>query len=329
MTGDGSTVSRTPFRISLFGGGTDYMPWVRRHGGAVLGLAIDKYCYIRLAPLPDPETGYRIRYARQERVDAIAGIQHPAVRAVYADQAVPPGLDMVHQSDLPARSGLGSSSAFVVGLLHALRASAGERPDRQWLAREAIRIEQDVICENVGCQDQVWAAYGGLNHIRFDPSGDFVVAPMPLGPSRRAELCASILMVSTGLSRIASEIAGQQIENIGQREAQLHGIAALVDEAAAWLADEHLPVHRLGELLHHSWMLKRQLANEISNSVIDDIYAEAMAAGATGGKLLGAGKGGFMVFLIEPGQRATLAQRLSRLRTVSVGIDDTGSTILS
>lgn len=323
------TVSRTPFRISLFGGGTDYMPWVRRHGGAVLGLAIDKYCYIRLAPLPDTETGYRISYARQERVDAVAAIQHPAVRAVYADQAVPPGLDMVHEADLPARSGLGSSSSFVVGLLHVLRASKGEHPDRHWLAREAIRIEQEVIGENVGCQDQVWAAYGGLNHIRFHPTGDFTVAPVALAPSRREELCASILMVSTGLSRIASEIAGQQIQNIDQREAQLHGIAALVDEAAAWLTDEHLPVHRLGELLHHSWMLKRQLATEISNSIIDEIYAEAMAAGATGGKLLGAGKGGFMVFFINPAQRQALAQRLSRLRTVAVGIDDMGSTLLS
>lgn len=325
----GVTVSRTPFRISLFGGGTDYLPWVRRFGGAVLGLAIDKYCYIRLAPLADGETGYRIHYARHEQVEAIAAIQHPAVRAVYADQSVAPGLMMVHESDLPARSGLGSSSSFVVGLLHALRARAGARPDPQWLAREAIRIEQDVIAENVGCQDQVWAAYGGLNHIRFDPAGTFSVAPVALSSARREALCASILMVSTGLSRIASDIAGQQIQNIDQREAQLHGIAALVGEAAAWLADEHLPVHRLGELLHHSWMLKRQLATEISNPMIDEIYAEAMAAGATGGKLLGAGKGGFMVFLIEPGQRAALASRLSRLRTVTVGIDDTGSTILS
>lgn len=325
----GMVVSRTPFRISLFGGGTDYPPWIRRNGGAVLGLAIDKYCYIRLAPLPDAETGYRISYARQERIATIAEIQHPAVRAVYADQAVGPGLDMVHEADLPARSGLGSSSAFVVGLLHALRARAGERPDPHWLAREAIRIEQQVIGENVGCQDQVWAAYGGLNHIRFDPTGEFAVTPVALTPARRAELCDSILMVSTGLSRIASEIAGRQIENIDKREAQLHGIAALVDDAAAVLADERSPVHRLGELLHHSWMLKRQLAQGVSNSVIDDIYAEAMAGGATGGKLMGAGNGGFMVFLVDPGKRAALARRLSRLRTVAIGIDDTGSTILS
>ncbi len=321
-------VSRTPFRISLFGGGTDYPRWSRRHGGAVLGMAIDKYCYIRLAPLREPSAGYQISYAQKEQVDAIAAIQHPAVRAVYGEQSVPPGLDMTHESDLPARSGLGSSSSFVVGLLHALRALTGERPDRRWLAQEAIRIEQDVIGENVGSQDQVWAAYGGLNHIRFHPSGDFRVTPLSLSLPRREELCASLLMVSTGLSRIASEVAGQQIENIDRRETQLHGIAALVDEAAAWLADDHLPVYRLGELLHHSWMLKRQLAQEVSNSLIDSLYAEAMAGGATGGKLLGAGKGGFMIFLIDPARRQELANRLSRLRTVVIGIDSAGSVIL-
>ncbi|WP_232302462.1 GHMP family kinase ATP-binding protein [Elstera litoralis] len=291
-------------------------------------MAIDKYCYVRLAPTQDAATGYRISYARREQVETIAAIQHPAVRAVYAEEAVPPGLDMVHESDLPARSGLGSSSSFVVGLLHAVRALAGERPNKRWLAQEAIRIEQQVIRENVGSQDQVWAAYGGLNHIRFHPSGDFEVIPLSLSLARREELCASLLMVSTGLFRIASEIAGRQIENIDRREAQLHGIAALVDEAAAWLADDHLPVHRLGELLHHSWMLKRQLASEVSNSVIDEIYAEAIAGGASGGKLLGAGNGGFMVFFIDPARRQALADRLSRLRSVAVGIDAAGSVIL-
>ncbi len=321
-------VSRTPFRISLFGGGTDYPLWSQRYGGAVLGMAIDKYCYIRLAMVQNAETGYRVTYSRQEQADTIAAIQHPAVRAVYGEEGVRPGLDMVHESDLPARSGLGSSSSFVVGLLHALRALSGERPDRRWLAQEAIRIEREVIGENVGSQDQIWAAYGGLNHIRFHPSGDFDVTPLSLSAARREELCASLLMVSTGLFRIASEIAGQQIENIDRREAQLHGIAALVDEAAAWLSDEYMPVHHLGELLHHSWMLKRQLAQEVSNSVIDEIYAEAIAGGASGGKLLGAGKGGFMVFFIDPARRQALANRLSRLRSVAVGIDSAGSVIL-
>ncbi len=320
--------SRTPFRISLFGGGTDYPAWWRTHGGAVLGMAINKYCYIRLASLPAAADGYRIAYSREEHVRSIDAIQHPAVRAVYAEEAVGAGLDMVHMSDLPARSGLGSSSAFVVGLLNALRARTGQRPDQHWLAREAIRIEQDVIRENVGCQDQAWAAHGGLNHIRFQPSGAIEVTKLSLAPARREELCASILMVSTGLSRIASDIAGRQIENIAQRTAQLHEISRLVDEAAAWLADERRPVHCLGELLHHSWMLKRQLATGISNPVIDAIYDEAMAAGASGGKLLGAGNGGFMAFFIEPGRRQDLVRRLSRLKCVDIGIDDTGSIIL-
>lgn len=320
--------SRTPFRISLFGGGTDYPAWWRRHGGSVLGMAIDKYCYIQLTSLPSAADGYRIAYAREEHVWSIGAIRHPAVRAVYAEEAVGPGLDMVHRSDLPARSGLGSSSSFVVGLVHALRARSGQHPGQDWLAREAIRIEQDVIRENVGCQDQIWAAHGGLNHIRFLPSGAIEVTPLSLGASRRAELCASILLVSTGLSRIASDIAGRQIENIARRTAQLHEMAGLVDEAAGWLADERRPAHCLGELLHHSWMLKRQLAAGISNPTIDAIYEEALAAGASGGKLLGAGNGGFLAFFINPGRRQDLARRLSRLKCVDIGIDDTGSTIL-
>lgn len=321
-------VSRTPFRISLFGGGTDYPAWSQRHGGAVLGMAINQYCYLRLTRGLEPQAGYRLTYARHEAVDDIGAIQHPAVRAIYGEEAVLPGLTLVHESDLPARSGLGSSSSFVVGLLHALRAMVGERPDRRWLAQEAIRIEQQVIRENVGSQDQIWAAYGGLNHIRFHPSGDFDVTPLAMSAARREELCASLLMVSTGLFRIASEIAGKQIANIDQREAQLHGIAALVDEAAARLANETHPVHSIGELLHHSWMLKRQLASEVTNSVIDEIYAEAMAGGASGGKLLGAGKGGFMVFVIDPARRRALAERLYRLRSVTIGIDTDGSVIL-
>jgi D-glycero-alpha-D-manno-heptose-7-phosphate kinase len=323
--------SRTPYRVSLFGGGTDYPAWVARHGGAVLGMAIDKYCHITLRPMADGEEEacpYRVIYARDEQVGHIADIQHPAVRAVYGELGVGPGLELRHEGDLPARSGLGSSSSFTVGLLHALKALRGERPCAAQLAAEAIRIEQQVIGENVGCQDQVWAAHGGLNHIRFTPDGRFHVRPLSLSPARREELLASTLMVFTGQTRIASDVAGEQIDNIDRREQELHRIAALVDPAAELLADEREPMHRLGELLHESWMLKRELASRVSNAEIDAIYEQAMAAGATGGKLLGAGNGGFMLFLVPPERRAGLARQLGRLTSLTFAIAPQGSHIL-
>ncbi len=321
--------SRTPYRVSLFGGGTDYPAWIARHGGAVLGMAIDKYCHITLTRLAGAEKDiYRVIYAREEQVPRIADIQHPAVRAVYAELGVPPGLELRHEGDLPARSGLGSSSSFTVGLLHALAAMRGQSVTPHDLATEAIRIEQQVIAENVGCQDQVWAAYGGMNHIRFMPDGQFRVTPITLSATRREELLASTLMVFTGQTRIASEVAKDQIENLDRREAELHRMAALIDPAAAMLADEGEPVHRLGELLHESWMLKRGLADRVSNPEIDAIYAEARAAGAVGGKLLGAGNGGFLLFFVPPERRQDLVRRLDGLTSLTFGIAQQGSHIL-
>lgn len=321
--------SRTPYRVSLFGGGTDYPAWIARHGGAVLGMAIDKYCHITLTRLGGGEEDlYRVIYAREERVCRVADIQHPAVRAVYAERNVPPGLELRHEGDLPARSGLGSSSSFTVGLLNALAAMKGQSTTSHALATEAIRIEQQVIGENVGCQDQVWAAYGGMNHVRFTPDGEFQVTPITLSAQRREALLASTLMVFTGQTRIASEVAKDQIDNLARREAELHRMAALIDPAAALLANEGEPVHRLGELLHESWMLKRGLADRITNPEIDAIYEEARAAGAVGGKLLGAGNGGFLLFFVPPERRAELARRLGRLTSLTFGIAQQGSHIL-
>ncbi|WP_029008332.1 kinase [Azospirillum halopraeferens] len=322
-------ISRTPFRISLFGGGTDYPAWIRRHGGAVLGMAIDKYCYISVRHLPSFfEHKHRIVYSKVELVKDIEEIRHPAVRAVFARTGVRTGLEVHHDADLPARSGLGSSSSFTVGLLNALAALEGRRLSKRFLAEEATHIEQRVIVENVGCQDQVWAAYGGFNRIAFLPDGGFEVEPVIVAAERRAELLSSMVMVFTGLSRIASEVAGEQMENLERREAQLHAMRALVDEASHLLADEREPAYRLGALLHESWMLKRQLASRVTNPTIDGIYDEAMAAGASGGKLLGAGSGGFMVFFIKPELRRRLLERLNRLIRVRVGIDQVGSTIV-
>ena len=244
-------ISRTPFRISLFGGGTDYPTWFREHGGAVLGLAIDKYCYITLRRLPPFfEHRSRIVYSQVELVNAVSEIRHPAVRAVLSDQSITEGLEIHHDADLPARSGLGSSSSFTVGLLNALYALESKMIAKRDLACEAIRIEQDVLKEQVGSQDQIWAAYGGFNRCDFFRDGTFAVSPIILPPARRQEFNRSLMLFFTGFSRFASDFAQDQVKNIPNRKNQLMAMRHMVDGAVDILQDEKAPLRELGELLH-------------------------------------------------------------------------------
>lgn len=322
-------ITRTPFRVSLFGGGSDYPAWYRENGGAVLGYAIDKYCYISLRELPPFfKHKHRIVYSRSELVNELEEIEHPAVRAVLMDRGVQVGLEVHHDGDLPARSGLGSSSSFTVGLLHALAALDGRMVSKRHLAAEAIRIEQDVIGENVGSQDQVWAAHGGINRIDFAPDGTIDVAPVILTPGRRKELVSSSMLFFTGVSRIASEIAGKQIANLQNRAGHIRRMTEMVDEGLAILTGPGRPISQLGTLLHQSWMLKRELADDVTTAHVDEIYDAARAAGASGGKLLGAGGGGFMLFIVPPDKKAAVRQRLSSLIHVAFGIDTSGSKIV-
>jgi D-glycero-alpha-D-manno-heptose-7-phosphate kinase len=322
-------ISRTPFRLSLFGGGTDYPAWYREHGGAVIGLAIDKYCYISVRRLP-PFFEYRTRilYSRVETVDNVSEIQHPAVRGILSDLGVHDGLEIHHDADLPARSGLGSSSSFTVGLLNALHALDSKMVSKRDLAREAIRIEQDVLKEEVGSQDQLWAAYGGFNRFDFLRDGTFAVSPIVVSPERRVEFNRSLMLVFTGFSRFASDFAKDQIRNIDNRRSQLMALRRMVDNAVDILADEKMPLSEIGKLLHESWRLKRELADSVSNPKIDEIYEAALAAGAVGGKLLGAGGGGFMVLYAEADARERVRERLKNLIHVSVGVDNDGSKIV-
>lgn len=322
-------ISRTPFRISLFGGGTDYPSWFREHGGSVIGTAIDKYCYISVRRLPPFfEHRSRIVYSQVELVQNAAEIKHPAVRAILNDMGIKDGLEIHHDADLPARSGLGSSSSFTVGLLNALHALDSRMVSKRDLAREAIRIEQEVLKENVGSQDQLWAAYGGFNRIDFFPDGTFAVSPIILPRARREDLLRSIMLFFTGFSRFASDFAQDQIKNMNNRKSQLRTIRSMVDCAVDILFDPETPLRELGELLHDSWRLKRELADNVSNSQIDEIYEAGRAAGAIGGKLLGAGGGGFMVFLVEPELREQVRERLKNLIYVTVGFDNDGSKIV-
>lgn len=322
-------ICRTPFRVSLFGGGTDYPTWFEKHGGAVLGFAIDKYCYISARRLPPFfEHKHRIVYSKVENVKEIDEIQHPAVRGVFSDMGVQDGLEIHHDGDLPARSGLGSSSSFTVGLYNVISALNGRIVSKKELASEAIRIEHKVIEETVGIQDQIWAAYGGLNRIDFLNSGEFDVRPCIVSNDRRLELQSHLLLVFTGLSRLAPVMAEKKIANLSARETQLTAMREMVDVAEEILQDANRPIRDLGTLLDQSWQLKRELADGLSTPLIDEIYAAAMGAGASGGKLLGAGGGGFMLFIVEPDRQQAVRAALKDLVAVKIAIDNVGSKIV-
>ena len=322
-------ITRTPFRISFFGGGTDYPAWFQQHGGQVLSTTIDKYCYITCRHLP-PFFDYkhRIVYSAIENVRHWDEIQHPAVRAVLGGSNCGKGLEIHHDGDLPARSGLGSSSSFTVGLLHALAALKGRYVSKKQLASNAIHIEQEVIGENVGSQDQIAAAYGGLNRIEFTRNGNFEVSPVIVRPQRLRELQSHLMLCFTGFSRIASEIAKSQIESIRQRDVELHRMAEMVEEAVRILHSRSSRIDAFGELLHEGWLHKKSLSDRVSTPEIDEIYQTALDAGATGGKILGAGGGGFLLLFVKPALQQRVREKLDHLVHVPFSFDDSGSRVV-
>ncbi|MBV8907069.1 MAG: kinase [Acidobacteriia bacterium] len=322
-------MSRTPFRISLFGGGTDYPAWYREHGGAVVGATINKYCYISYRHLPPFfEHRHRIVYSRIELPQYLDEVQHPAVRAILREYNIHDGVEIQHHGDLPARSGMGSSSSFTVGLLNAVRAHYGQASSAEFLAQEAIRIEQEVICEAVGSQDQVWAAYGGINMIRFHTDGRFEVMPVIMTAERRQELQSHLLLFFTRFSRNADVIAARKIENLQSRRAQLFCMHKMAEQAMIILQNPAHRIAEIGHLLHDSWRLKKELADCVTTEAIDQMYTAAMDAGALGGKLLGAGGGGFMLIFAEPHQHEAIRAALRDLIEVSFEIGSPGSRIV-
>ncbi len=322
-------ISRTPFRISFFGGGTDYPAWYRENGGAVLGVSINKFCYITCRFLPPfHDYKYLIRYYRREETQILDEIQHPAVRECLRFLGLKKGVDIVHHGDLPARSGLGSSSTFTVGLLHALYALKHEMATKRQLAIEAIEIEQNVIRENVGSQDQALAAFGGLNRIDFGAPHEIRVEPLILAPDRLEALEKHVVLLFTGLARTASEVAGAQIAQIPKKSSELRRMMELTNVAQAVLTDAGKPLSDFGRLLHEQWQLKRGMSTEVTNAEIDRIYEAGLRAGATGGKLLGAGGGGFMLFFVDPERRSSVLQAMGGLLHVPVRFDFLGSQII-
>ena len=321
-------ISKTPFRISFFGGGTDYPAWYQENSGAVLSTTIDKYCYISIRYLPPFfNHKHRIVYSVVENVMHINEIQHPVVRELLGLFKIDKGVEIHHDGDLPARSGLGSSSAFTVGMLNALYALQGSIISKDKLAKEAIRVERDILAENVGSQDQVAVARGGFNKIVFHNDHNFKVEPMTLQKEKVRLLQSHLMLVFTGFSRLASEIASEQIKNTAERKKELTEMRHMVDHAITILNSD-TDILKFGQLLNESWKLKKDLSSKISNPDLDNIYDTALRCGATGGKLLGAGGGGFMLFFVSPEKRQAVKNGLNDLVEVKFAFENDGSQVV-
>ena len=322
-------ISKTPFRISLFGGGTDYPSWYRDNGGSVLATTIDKYCYISCRHLPPFfDHKHRIVYSKVESVNNIEEIQHPSVRAILSTLGTNAGLEIHHDGDLPAHSGLGSSSSFTVGLINSLNALKGLQASKEDLAKQAIYIEQEVIKEYVGSQDQISAAFGGFNKIDFNTDDSFNITPVIISKDLIEKLQDHMLLFFTGLSRFSSEIAKDKIANIKNHFRELTQIKEMVNEGLSILHRPSDSINDLGKLLHESWKLKRSLSTKVSTPKIDEIYETGIKAGAIGGKILGAGGGGFILFFAAPENHNKIIDRLKKLVHVAFKFDNTGSKIV-
>lgn len=321
-------ISRTPYRISFFGGGTDYPGWYMKHGGAVLATSIDKYCYITCRYLPPFfEHKSRIVYSKIESCHSIDEIQHPSVREVLRFLKIERGVEIHHDGDLPARSGMGSSSAFTVGLLNALYALKGYMPTKQQLMSESIYVEQEMIQETVGSQDQATAAFGGLNHIQFLQNGEISVRPVIMSAERLHQLNANLMLCYTGIKRTAADVANSYVVTIETKRRQLRIMKDLVDESLSLLnSNENL--NGFGDLLHESWLAKRSLSPSVTNSYVDEAYQAARDAGAIGGKITGAGGGGFMLLFVPPDRQPAVRDALRNLIHVPFTFDYNGSQIV-
>jgi D-glycero-alpha-D-manno-heptose-7-phosphate kinase len=322
-------ITSTPLRISFFGGGTDYPVWYREHGGAVLATTINKCCYItcrRLPPFFDCHS--RISYSKVENVAHNELIEHPSVRGCLQFLGMDEGVEIHHVADLPARTGLGTSSAFTVGLLLGLYALKDQMRDKHALATEAIKIEQELLQEAVGSQDQVSAAHGGFNRINFHTDGSIDVNRILISQNRLAEIEQHLALYFTGFSRTASEVAQEQVRITPQKKTELETMQQLVYEAEDIVTSPNRSIKEFGQLLHESWQIKRTLTQRITNQRIDEIYDAGISAGALGGKLLGAGGGGFMLFFVPPERRVALRMRLKNLLCVPFGFSNKGSHVV-
>lgn len=319
-------ITQTPFRMSFFGGGTDFPKFYEEHGGSVISTTFDKYCFVTVSHLPR-FFNYKnqITYSRIERINTVDEIEHPAVREAmkYLDMHE---LRVVYEADLPARSGLGTSSSFAVGMLNAFYALKGKYADKMQLAKDAIYVERTLCRESGGVQDQIAASFGGLNRINFSSEG-FVVNPVIMSKERKKQLNDSLMLFFTGFSRFSSDIAQNQEKATRDKTTELKEMRMLVDEAEKVLTSKG-DLNEFGRLLDHTWKLKRGITGKISNDAIDLLYGQALRAGALGGKLLGAGGGGFLLFYVEKDRQAAVREALKDLLYVPFEFENMGTRVL-
>lgn len=321
-------LSRTPHRISFFGGGTDYPEYYNEFGGKTLGAAIDKYSYLNVRKLPPFfDHKHRIVYSKQENVNSLEEIVHPSVRETLKYMQVDSGVSIHHDGDIPARSGMGSSSAFTVGLINSINALNGKMSSKKELTQKAIHIEQNLIKENVGSQDQTFAAYGGLNVINFLQNGEISVTPIIMPQKRMITFQDNIMLFFSGISRVASDVVEEQIKKTSINIPNLNRMKDLVDEAYDILVSDR-NLNEFGELLNSTWELKKTLSSKVTSPKIDDMYSKAIKAGAIGGKLLGAGGGGFMSFYVEKKHQDAVKEALKDYVHIPFNFDFDGSKIV-
>ena len=322
-------ITRTPFRISFLGGGTDYPVWYRENGGVVISTTINKYCYIFSRYLPPFfNYKYRIRYRLCEETQNISEIKHPSVCECLKFLKINQGIEMVHASDLPARSGIGSSSAFTVGFLNSLYALLGKKRTKRQLALDAIHVEQDLIKENVGSQDQIATAFGGFNKIDFAKNGEIDIQPIAITQEKLDFLQDHLMLFFTGFLRNSSDIAKEQVKQISKKRKELRIMQEMVKKGVDILNGKKEEFDDFGRLLDQSWKIKRSLTNIISNNTIDNIYETGIQAGALGGKLCGAGAGGFMLFFAKPENHPRIKEKLKNLLYVPFQFEKLGSQII-
>lgn len=320
-------ITETPFRMSFFGGGTDMEDFFREYGGAVLSTTFDKYCYVNVRHLPrffDYST--ELSYSKTERVTDVEQIQHPAIRNAMKMLDMHE-LRLTYEADLPARSGLGTSSSFAVGMLNAFYALKGKYADKKKLADEAIYLERELCQEAGGWQDQIAAAYGGLNRINFNADG-YEVCPVIISPERKKRLNNNLLMFFTGFTRFSSDVQKQNAIGKADKIIQLKEMLSLVDDAERLLTDRDSDLDEFGRLLDHTWKLKRQTGSAVSTSNIDNLYEKGMKAGALGGKLLGAGGGGFLVFYVQPEKQESVKRAMEDLMYIPFEFEDSGTRVI-
>lgn len=321
-------ITKTPFRMSFFGGGTDLESFFRKFGGAVLSTTFDKYCYVTVRHLPrffDYST--EIAYSKMERVNNVEEINHPAVRNAMKM------LDMheirlTYEADLPARSGLGTSSSFAVGMLNAFYCLKGKYADKKKLADQAIYLERELCQEAGGWQDQIAASYGGMNRIEFNKDGTYDVRPVIIHPERKQQLNDNLMMFFTGFTRFSSEMQKTNQNGYDEKVKQLQQMYALVDDAENILEDNHSNLDDFGKLLDITWRLKRQTGGAITTNSIDALYEKGISAGALGGKLLGAGGGGFLVFYVQPSKRKAVMEEMKDLLYVPFHFENGGTQVI-